>query len=118
MRLRELANGEDCTVRMFMGACDPQTVVWAHTNTQADQKGLGYKAHDSQGFFACYRCHSQLDQPSGVSGLSADERDYYITWAKARTDVRLAAIANSPAMRPWKIEAAKWALERRGINCE
>lgn len=112
-RLRELAEMEDCTVRIPGGACDPATVVWAHTNTLADQKGKGYKGHDSQGFFACHRCHSVIDQPSGRTGLSEEERSLYVKLAQTRTTVRLLDIAQSPTMKPWKIKAAQWAAERR-----
>lgn len=112
-RLRELANGEDCTVQMTGGACDPATVVWAHTNALSDEKGKGYKAHDSQGFFACYRCHAALDQPAGASALTPEEQAYYLAWARERTSRRLEQIAESPTMRDWKRQAARWALERR-----
>lgn len=112
-RLRDLAEGEACTVMLPGGACDPATVVWAHTNTQADEKGMGYKGHDSQGFFACHRCHAAIDQPSSaflVRGLFTDE---LVRQAQARTTGRLREIAGSPTMRPWKIATALWALERR-----
>lgn len=116
--LRDLANGEDCTVMLPFGACDPATVVWAHTNTLADQKGKGYKGHDSAGFFACARCHSAIDQPPSSSNMTPSVLAIIVRRAQARTDARLTQIANSPTMRPWKISAAKWALERRGINCD
>jgi hypothetical protein len=111
-RLRELADGEDCTVRLPGGACDPATVVWAHTNSLSDQKGRGYKGHDSQGFFACYRCHSALDQP-GAGGLTQPQREAAIARAQGVTSRRLEQISASTTMRPWKIDAARWALDRR-----
>lgn len=114
LRLRELAKGEDCTVQAPFGSCDPATVVWGHTNTLSDQKGMGYKGHDSAGFFACHRCHTIIDQPP--EGWTPGVRATLLRHAQARTTVRLTEIANSPTMRPWKIKAAKWALEQRGIN--
>jgi hypothetical protein len=116
-RLRELAEGEDCTVQFPGGACDPATVVWAHSNSLADQKGRAYKGHDSSGFFSCHRCHAIIDQP-GPSAPPKEVRDEYVVQAQARTDVRLIAIATSLTMRPWKQQTARWALERRGINCD
>lgn len=113
LRLRELAEGEACTVSIPGGACDPATTVWAHTNTQADEKGMGYKAHDSAGFFACYRCHCIIDQPPAASGMSASAIDFAVRRAQHRTTQRLLEIANSPTMREWKRKAARWALERR-----
>lgn len=118
LRLRELAEGEDCTVLLPGGACDPSTVVWGHSNELADQKGKGYKGHDSAGFFACHRCHSIIDQPPASSGMTRERLLEIVRLAQARTDVRLIAIATSPTMRAWKVKAAKWALERRGVNCD
>lgn len=112
-RLRELAEGEACTVLMIGGACDPATVVWAHTNEQADQKGKGYKGHDSQGFFACHRCHSMIDQPPASVGLTRERMLEIVRLAQDRTTERLRQIAGSPTMRPWKVQAARWTLERR-----
>lgn len=117
LKLRELAEGEDCTVQLPGGACDPATVVWGHTNSLGDQKGKGYKGHDSAGFFVCHRCHSIIDQP-GPNDPPLEVRERAVRHAQARTDVRLMAIATSPTMRPWKQKTARWALERRGINCD
>lgn len=113
MMYRALAEGEDCTVLLPGGACDPRTVVLAHTNTQADEKGMGYKGHDSAGFFACHRCHAVIDQPSGKAALDEEERRRCIAQAQARTAARLTDISNSPTMKAWKVKAARWALERK-----
>lgn len=114
-RLRDLAQGEACCVLLPACRRDHEHTVWGHTNTLGDEKGKGYKAHDSQGFFTCDRCHHEIDQGTA---LSREERAAAVMLAQARTDVRLIEIANSPTMRPWKIETARWALERRGIGLD
>lgn len=112
-KLRELARGEQCTVGLPGCTCHPDTTVWAHTNTLSDQKGMGYKGHDSQGFFAGHCCHAMIDQPSGRSGLSEEEKKHYVKLAQTKTTLRLMDISNSPTMKPWKVATARWALERR-----
>ena len=60
--IRRAARGEDCTMRV-PGVCngDPDTVVWAHSNRMEDGKGMGIKARDEEGCFACSCCHLWLD---------------------------------------------------------
>lgn len=107
-RFRELAQGEDCTV-MIPGICcfDTDTTVLAHTNSLAGGKGMGYKADDHTGVFACHTCHTWLDQGKNP----AEKKEAYFTQAQVRMIHRLGDIASSPTMRPWKTEAAKWALD-------
>lgn len=110
--LLRLAEGEECTVRRYGGFCRCRTdqTVWAHTNTQADQKGMGYKGHDSAGFFAGYHCHTYIDQPP-ASEAQREEIAALVAVAQERTRVRLMEIAASRTERPWKVEAARRALE-------
>lgn len=107
---RDLARGEDC-VAMIYRVCnhDPATVVLAHTNTLSDQKGMGYKGHDSRGFFACSACHSYIDERRAESDAIA----MIVRQASIRMDRRLREIADNPAERPWRVAAARWAIERR-----
>jgi hypothetical protein len=60
--IRDSARGEECTVNI-PGVCnyDPQTVVWAHSNQSTHGKGMGLKAHDEFGCYACAACHAWLD---------------------------------------------------------
>jgi len=60
--IRRSAQGEDCTLR-FPGICRNRTdtTVWAHSNQLADGKGMGLKANDEAGCYACFECHSFLD---------------------------------------------------------
>lgn len=107
-KFRELAQGEDCTV-MIPGICcfNAETTVLAHPNSIASGKGMGYKGSDHLGIFCCATCHSWLDS----SKAGADRKEAYFTQAQARMIHRLGDIASSPTMRPWKTEAAKWALD-------
>lgn len=57
------AQGENCTMNL-MGVCsfNPDTVVWAHSNKGVHGKGLGLKAKDENGAYACYQCHMTYDR--------------------------------------------------------
>lgn len=71
-KIRQAARGERCTLRII-GVCnnDPETTVWAHVNGVRYNKGVGCKAPDILGAFACYACHSVYDgahmRPAGMS---------------------------------------------------
>ncbi len=113
LRLRKLAQGEECCVRHGQ-ICNyrTDTTVWAHTNTIADQKGMGYKAHDHKGVFACSRCHEWLDR----DGVDSAAKAQALLRAQQRTNARLHEISASIAMRPWKVTAARWAIEQLGVS--
>jgi hypothetical protein len=106
--LRLLAEGEACTVLRYNGfcRCDPATTVWAHTNALADQKGRGYKGHDTAGFFAGSECHDYIDRRLGAPA----EIERLVALAQERTLARLREIAHSKTIRPKKIDAAHRAL--------
>lgn len=108
--LRNLARGENCTGQRYGSYChcDPATTVLAHTNTQADAKGMGYKAHDHMAAFLGSDCHAWLDQGNGT----AAERAAFMAAAQERTRERWAQIASDPMARPWKRAAAQWALDQ------
>ena len=104
---RDLARLQDCTMNV-PGVCNymPETVVLAHSNWMEDNKGKGYKAHDHTGVWACYACHSWLDQGRATD----EEKRVAFTQAQARMIQRLADIATSPTAKPAHVEAARWAL--------
>jgi len=56
------ANGEDCTIRLG-GICNhnPETVVMAHINGVRFGHGMGLKAQDIHGAYACSACHDAVD---------------------------------------------------------
>ena len=59
--IRKSARGEDCTLRFECCNGDPDTTVWAHSNSHRDGKGMGKKARDEEGCYACSACHAWLD---------------------------------------------------------
>ena len=66
------ARGQNCTLRLDGCRNDRDTVVFAHINSGMAGKGMGVKAHDFLGCFACHHCHTLLDSQKGRSALSAD----------------------------------------------
>mgnify|MGYP000498261172 CR=1 FL=1 len=70
------ARGENCTLRIY-GVCNgnPETTVFAH----AKGGGMGMKAHDIHGCYACSSCHEWIDggwtRPMGEGiGIQAREK--------------------------------------------
>jgi hypothetical protein len=106
--LRNLARGEVCTGLRYGGYChcDPATTVLAHTNSLSDRKGMGYKASDHLGAFLGSDCHAWLD----TGKASAEEKAAFMAAAQERTRDRLREIAASITGKPWRKNAAQWAL--------
>jgi len=73
--IRDSARGEECTVRI-VGACNsrPDTVVWSHVPSLVGDRGMGLKALDLCGAYACAACHDVVDGrrglPPGASAMS------------------------------------------------
>ena len=72
-------------------ATEDGTIVAAHENGQAGDKGFANKSHDHRIAFLCHRCHSWLYQGSGMDpteqyGGNREEkalmwdRAYRLTW--------------------------------------
>jgi hypothetical protein len=72
MNLRKQARGRGCTVRL-PGVCNhnSETVVLAHIR-MAGVSGMGMKADDLLGAWACSACHDAIDRRSHTEL----ERDY------------------------------------------
>ena len=72
MNLRKQARGRGCTVRLS-GVCNhnSETVVLAHIR-MAGISGMGLKADDLLGAWACSACHDAIDRRSHTEL----ERDY------------------------------------------
>jgi len=62
MNLRKQAKGRDCMVRL-PGICNhnPETTVLAHVRL-AGVSGMGMKADDLFGAWACSSCHDAIDR--------------------------------------------------------
>ena len=56
---------------------NPQTTVWAHSNKSLHGKGMGLKAEDQYGAYACSTCHAvydgQIKRPDWMSKEFVDE---------------------------------------------
>lgn len=78
--LRKEARDRPCMVRTPACNPDPATTVLAHLNGA----GMGRKADDALGAWACGQCHSWLDGGYAKTH-SRDERDLYHLKGMART---------------------------------
>lgn len=82
--IRQSARGQDCTMRI-PGVCngDRETVVWAHSNERSAGKGMGLKARDEEGCYACHTCHATYDrQIPRPPGLTKEDVDVYFARGK------------------------------------
>jgi hypothetical protein len=82
-KITESARNEQCTLRI-PNVCnyDSSTTVWAHSNRSRDGKGLGLKANDENGAYACYACHSVYDrQRPRPEGMTLEQVESYFTHA-------------------------------------
>lgn len=68
------ARGENCTLRIY-GKCnhDPETTVFAHYNGA----GMGIKADDIFGVYACSGCHDWLDKKASTKGFGHANVDQF-----------------------------------------
>lgn len=103
--LRKLAEGEECCGCGGL-YCHPSTTVWAHANELAANKGAGYKAHDHLGAFLGKSCHDRVD----AMRKDGDAAQQFLRQASERTHERLREIAGNPMLKPWRVNAARWAL--------
>lgn len=112
--LRNLARGEICTGQRYGGYChcDPATTVLAHSNSSAHGKALAYKASDQYSAHLGFDCHAFLDQ----GAASAEEKAAFFAAAHERTVARWREIAADPSARPWKRQAAQWALDQLSLS--
>jgi hypothetical protein len=60
--IRASANGEECHVRL-LGTCNGRTdtTVWSHWPGLDADRGMGLKAVDLAGAYACAACHDAVD---------------------------------------------------------
>ena len=71
----ESARDQDCTLQIAGFQCSPNdTVVLAHIPLMGNH-GMGLKADDLMGLYACEACHSRFDGRS--PGLPKDSADWY-----------------------------------------
>lgn len=89
--LRKSANGMPCTIQR-VGTCNGRedTTVWCHSPFGKD-KGVGMKAHDSNGCFGCGPCHDWLDRTRDPERREvferAKDRSYYLLFERGKLKV-------------------------------
>ncbi len=71
MNLRKEARGRECQIRLPVCNGDPATTVLAHYRL-AGVSGMGMKAPDLVGAWACSACHDAADRRANLDL----ERDY------------------------------------------
>lgn len=85
--IRDSARGEECTVEL-PGTCigGTETTVFAHSNHGRHGKGLGLKASDEFGAYACVACHSVIDGQAPAPHLSRADilRAFYEGMSRTR----------------------------------
>jgi hypothetical protein len=108
--LLELAKGEKCLLQIADDCLGDEgsTTVAAHSNFMAHGKAKGLKAEDCYSVWACYKCHSIFDQ-GGV--FTKKEKEDAFGDAMLRQVLEWQKIATTPTIKPWKVEAARNALE-------
>ena len=108
--LLKLAKGEKCLLQIaddFLGD-EGSTTVAAHSNLMMHGKAKGLKAEDCYSVWACYKCHSIFDQ-GGV--FTREEKADLFSDALLRQVEEWGKIATTPTLKPWKVEAARNALD-------
>lgn len=85
-----------------------------HDNSLQSGKGMGLKADDSRTVWGCYYCHSLLDQ----GDMDYFERKEAFALSYNRQIDEWIKVAQSPTMRPWKVEAARKVLAHIGVPYE
>lgn len=84
-KLRELARGKDCQIRAPGCNFNPETTVLAHLNGA----GMGMKAHDLHGAWACSHCHDLVDGRMQDALVSVSARKTLLLEGVIRTQERL-----------------------------
>ncbi len=89
INLRKEARGRPCMVCSPVCTFDTETTVLAHVR-MSGISGMGLKAPDLLGTWACYACHTLCD--SGRYGdveMTRDDRDLLLLKGMARTQYEL-----------------------------
>src|SRR5205814_5397020 len=75
-RIRDSARGEECTVRLPGCTGGTEATIWSHYRGSAGGKGMGLKASDRAGAYACTFCDAAYDgqrpRPAGMSKAAVD----------------------------------------------
>ena len=104
---RAMARDKECQL-IVPGVCsfDRSTVVLAHSNWH--DKGAHRKASDFWGVWACYACHTFLDQGAALKA----QKQVAFSLGLKRMTLELEKIVADSGQKARDREAAAWALER------
>lgn len=81
-RIRDSARGEECLVRLPGCYGGTEHTIWSHYRRGAGGKGMGLKAHDICGAYACTHCDAVYDgQRPRIPGLTRDYVEF--SWFEA-----------------------------------
>ena len=111
--LLALAQGQECLLNIHKYClCDEgSTTVAAHDNSLQSGKGMALKANDSRTVWACFYCHSLLDQGQ----MEYEERQEAFDCAYSRQVDEWIKMAQNPCIKPWRREAAQRVLNHIGV---
>jgi hypothetical protein len=89
--IRDSAKGEACLVRLPMVcANDSAYTIWSHAPFKAAGKGMGIKALDLCGAYACTRCDAVIDRQAPLPmGMSREQVEIAWFMGHLRSLVRL-----------------------------
>ncbi|MDB5975171.1 MAG: hypothetical protein JWR07_1931 [Nevskia sp.] len=104
-----LARMQPCLLQSPVCQPEPETTVACHGAGVANGKGLGYKTGDQNTVWGCWACNDFTD---AYNGATAEEKAAVFAAGHVRQVEAWAQIAADPMARPWKRNAAKWALEQ------
>ena len=114
--LLKLAQGEECLLRISRRCLTTEgsTTVACHDNSLQSGKGMSLKADDSRSVWGCYWCHAMLDQGK----MEYEEKQKVFSDAFERQIQEWIKVAQTPTIRPWKVEAARKVLDHLGVPYE
>ena len=114
--LLKLAQDAECMLqisRRCLGT-EGSTIVACHDNSLESGKGMGLKADDSKSVWGCYWCHRLLDQGT----MDYEDRQKAFKDAFERQIQEWIKVAQTPTIKPWKVEAARKVLDHLGVKYE
>lgn len=107
--LLTMARGQRCLLRVPGVCCgDPATTVAAHSNWSEHGKAGARKADDCYHVWACFACHTWLDQGPAPAEEKRRYWDAAFEWMKA---IWLDVVCGFQHATPKEREASQWALD-------
>lgn len=103
--LLKVAKGEACLLNISPKCLGDEgsTTVAAHSNQLMHGKGKGLKAEDCYTVWACYKCHTMMDQ--GKMDSDALVEAFESAWIRQIEAWR--EMADNICLKPWKQDACQ-----------